>query len=349
MSPSVQKGVPRRREVDQELQVVGPGVEVPTRRRHGPGRSRRSVRSRRCPRGWRGTRRRASRTPAAAARTARRRSRTETTLRTGGGLSPRQWSTGRVRTSARSMDPRARGAVSFVACISPAHAPVKRAARALRRCEVPAGPEKRTEGEEDERHLVDVVPAVEDHRRGDRGQEGGHQGRGRAEEAPRPEVRGDERHAEGGRNRAQRHLVDLDVSPGSLQPGREAASGSRGSARGTPRGRSGRPRSRAGSRTCPRAPPRRRASAAGRGPGSAGPRRAAPGRETLPPSAGRSSVAATRGLRHGPASIGVPGPSGAGAGELTDTPDHVGCRATRRSRDPCHSPSRLTFPSTPTR
>ena len=145
--------------------------------------------------------------------------------------------------------------------------------------QVAAGRDQCPEAEEDERGLVDVVPAVEDHGRGDRDEQGRNRGAGRAQEGPCPEVGGDESHPECRGDDAQGDLVDLDVA--SSRPGarRKAGSGSRGWARGTPQGRRRSPRPRAASRTCPRARPRRRASDAGRGPEGAGPRPAGSRRE----------------------------------------------------------------------
>ncbi len=86
--------------------------------------------------------------------------------------------------------------------------------------QIPAGREQRTEAEEDERDLVDVVPAVEDHGRRDRGQQGRDRSAGNPQEGTRPEVGGDESHPERGGNGPQGHLVDRDVPPRALEPGR---------------------------------------------------------------------------------------------------------------------------------
>ena len=85
--------------------------------------------------------------------------------------------------------------------------------------QVPARREQCAEAEEDERGLVDVVPAVEDHGRGDRDEQGRDRGAGPAQEGPRPEVGGDESHAERGGDDAQGDLVDLDVPRRALEPG----------------------------------------------------------------------------------------------------------------------------------
>ncbi len=85
--------------------------------------------------------------------------------------------------------------------------------------QVAAGREQGAEAEEDERGLVDVVPAVEDHGRGDRDEQGRDRGAGRAQEGPRAEVGGDERHAQRGGDDAQGALVDRDVPPRALEPG----------------------------------------------------------------------------------------------------------------------------------
>ena len=127
------EGRSARREVDQQPKVVVPGVEVP---RGGPGPVQVEPvgphRVHDAPRGGRGTRRRAAhdtsdrreRAPAARAGAA-------TTLRIGGtALLRASGPRGGVNASASSMQPRARGAVSLVASISPAHAPARRAGAA---------------------------------------------------------------------------------------------------------------------------------------------------------------------------------------------------------------------------
>ena len=103
------------------------------------------------------------------------------------------------------------------------HQPRARARHEGRRgagfAQVAAGREQRAEAEEDERGLVDVVPAVEDHGRGDRDEQGRDHGADRAQEGRRAEVGGDERHAQRGGDDAQGALVDLDVPPRALEPG----------------------------------------------------------------------------------------------------------------------------------
>ena len=66
---------------------------------------------------------------------------------------------------------------------------------------------------------MDVVPAVEDHGRGEGEEERGHGGPGRAQETSRPDVGHDEDDAEHGGDEAQRDLVDLHVSAFPPEPG----------------------------------------------------------------------------------------------------------------------------------
>ena len=155
-----------------------------------------------------------------AATRASRASRRRTMRRIGWGGRPWRRSTSRVSARARTIAPRARGAVSFVACISPTHTPVTSAGKRPAFCRYQARPEERAEGEEDEGDLVDVVAAVEDDGRGDRGQQRGDGGSRPTQEAPGPDGGGDEKHPEQGRNHAQGDLVDLDVPPCPLEPGR---------------------------------------------------------------------------------------------------------------------------------
>ena len=133
MSPSVQKGVPLGGEVDQQAQVVVPGVEVPRggagplqvdpvgphRVHDAPGVAQE-----------RGEEQATTRATAASERQEPRRGRARR-CETSGRRCPRQRSDEPASSaSASSMEPSARGAVSLVASISPAHAPARRAGTA---------------------------------------------------------------------------------------------------------------------------------------------------------------------------------------------------------------------------
>ena len=138
MSPSVQKGVPLDGEVDQQPQVVGPGVDVPRRGpgpvqvepvgAHGvhdaPGWVRKEEKNAADDDG----RREQGQQHVPAGHDAAR-------LRGGRSRGP-SGRRGGSRRAPASMQPRARGAVSLVATISPAHAPARRAGGGAR---APAG------------------------------------------------------------------------------------------------------------------------------------------------------------------------------------------------------------------